>query len=93
MVQERRRFWWVRLAIEFEQHYGPFEVRPQAQKFADGQKCETEVLQDTGMDGSYLELTGGEVGPPSRYIFFRSGKVLPFSPENLYEWVKKEFHL
>jgi hypothetical protein len=93
MVQEQRPFWWVRLAIEFEQHYGPFRVRSQAQKFADREKCETEAIQDTGIDGSYLELNGGEVKPPGRYIVFRSGRVLPFSPENLYEWVKREFHV
>jgi hypothetical protein len=91
MDQERKPFWWVRLAIEFEQYYGPFRVPAQAQRFADTEKCETEVLQDAGIDGSYLELNGGEVKPPSRYIVFRSGRVLPFSPENLYGWVKREF--
>ncbi len=90
-MTDRVLLWWVRLDIELESYFGPFETELVARRFADKQKCGTEVLQDANIDNGYLELTGGSLEGPTRYIVFRSGKVVPFSPETLLEWVEKDF--
>lgn len=90
-MAERSLRWWVRLDIELESYYGPFEQKVYAEKFAAKEKCSTEVLQDVAIDNGYLEFSGGSWESPSRFIVFRSGKVRPFSDEAFFEWAQKQF--
>jgi hypothetical protein len=84
-------WWWVRIAKDLE-YYGPFRLQIHAKKFADRWKCSTEILQDALIDGSYRELTGGDVEKKaSRYIVMHSGRVVPFSKEAMYEWLHREY--
>lgn len=90
-MAERVLRWWVRLDIEFESYYGPFEAKGHAEQFAAKEKCPIELLQDKVIDSGYLELTGGKWLAPTRYLIFRSGMVRPFSLEMLQKWVQREF--
>jgi hypothetical protein len=90
-MEKRQLRWWVRFCIDFEHYLGPYEAEGHARRDAAEEKCETEVLQDAGIDNGHLELTGGQWLSPARYFVFRSGKVVRYSPEMLREWVQKEF--